>query len=55
MQTDPNFTNFLWNSKTQQVCIVLAQRNLPFLVALLYWTALLSNIAAISSGLWRDT
>jgi aarF domain-containing kinase len=28
MQTDPNWTNFLWNPKTRQVCFVHPQKGI---------------------------
>jgi hypothetical protein len=31
MQTDPNFTNFLWDSRAQQVCLMLAPHIFLFL------------------------
>ena len=43
MQTDPNFTNFLWNSRSQQVCINYCRLD-----------GSQSSAAAVSSGLWSD-
>ena len=32
MQTDPNWTNFLWNSATQQVCVLFSVLPIRFMV-----------------------
>lgn len=31
MQTDPNWSNFLWNSSTRQVCVLLSEMCIAFI------------------------
>lgn len=44
MQTDPNWTNFLWNSASQQVCVLISVFPLRLTVARSPWLILAPHV-----------